>query len=53
MVQAFSPDERCLGGVHEIHAEYANMRRKLLGAQSKVLFDDLMYTQRIVTNTSE
>ena len=36
MVHAFSPDERCLGGVAEIHAEYANMRRKLLRAQPEV-----------------
>lgn len=36
MPHAFSPDERCLGGVAEIHAEYTNMRRRLLRARPKV-----------------
>ena len=30
------PDERCLGGVQEIHAEYTNMRHKLLKSKPKV-----------------
>ena len=37
MPHAFSPDERCLGGVAEIHAEYTHMRRRLLRARPKVL----------------
>ena len=35
----FVPDERCLGGVHEIHAEYTNMRHKLLRATPEVAAD--------------
>ncbi|KAA6425760.1 MAG: hypothetical protein FRX49_04135 [Trebouxia sp. A1-2] len=33
MSRRFIPDERCLGGVQEIHADYTNMRRKLLTAK--------------------
>ncbi|KAL3140690.1 hypothetical protein ABBQ32_005249 [Trebouxia sp. C0010 RCD-2024] len=36
MSRRFLPDERCLGGVQEIHAEYTNMRHKLLQARPKV-----------------
>ncbi len=36
MSRRFIPDERCLGGVQEIHADYTNMRRKLLTAKPQV-----------------
>ena len=36
MSRRFTPDERCLGGVQEIHADYTNMRRKLLTAKPQV-----------------
>lgn len=36
MSRRFTPDERCLGGVQEIHADYTNMRRKLLNAKPQV-----------------
>lgn len=36
MSRRFLPDERCLGGVQEIHADYTNMRHKLLQAKPKV-----------------
>lgn len=42
MSRRFIPDERCLGGVQEIHADYTNMRRKLLTAKPQVpIFADL------------
>ena len=36
MSRRFTPDERCLGGVQEIYADYTNMRRKLLTAKPQV-----------------
>ncbi|DBA87646.1 TPA: hypothetical protein ACH3X1_004656 [Trebouxia sp. C0004] len=48
MSRRFIPDERCLGGVQEIHADYTNMRRKILTAKPQVesLFYDALTTSR-------
>lgn len=32
----FVPDDRCLGGAHQIEAEYLNMKRKICEASAQV-----------------
>ncbi len=52
MSRRFIPDERCLGGVQEIHADYVNMRRKLLTAKPQVpIIADLQPATSVLPGT--